>query len=63
VRVYHNCGYPLWVETHEHERTHATTYRDDDDQSDTYGEEVAHCPGCNAWLAEDTVHAERQGEP
>lgn len=62
MRIYHSCGYPLWAEAHEHDRTHATVYRDDDDQSDTFGDEITRCPGCNAWLTGETLHAEREKE-
>jgi hypothetical protein len=60
MRVYHICGYPLWAEIGKHERTQSTLYRDDDDQSDTYGDEVIHCPGCNAWLSEKQLYTEPQ---
>lgn len=60
MRTYHTCGYPIWVETRSDELTRATVYCDDDEQSDTYGEEVTHCPGCEAWLTDDSLHAEPQ---
>jgi hypothetical protein len=46
--TYHACGYPIWVEPQTNERSHITVYRDDDEQSDTYGEDGIHCPGCDA---------------
>lgn len=59
MRVYHTCGYPLWVETQTHEPKRSTVYRDDEEESPTSGEEVTRCPGCNKWLTDADLHAER----
>ncbi len=57
MRVYHTCGYPIWVETQFDELKRTTVYCDDDKESDTYEEEVTRCPGCNAWLTSASLHA------
>ena len=44
MRTYHVCGYPIWAETQAKELSHTTIYRDDDEESDTYGEAVTRCP-------------------
>ena len=60
MRTYHACGYAISVETQATERSHITLYRDDDEESDTYGEAVIHCPGCDAGLSDESLHAEQQ---
>ena len=60
MRTYHTCGYPIWVEIHTDELIHARVYSDDDEESDTYGEEVTRCPGCDGWLSDESLRAESQ---
>lgn len=60
MRAYHTCGHPIWVETRSDELARITVYRDDDEQSATYGEEVTRCPGCAIWLTADELQAQAE---
>jgi len=52
------CGHDLWAEQMPvADRFGVWVCFDDEEQSDTYAEQVGRCPGCGAWLNAQALSA------
>jgi hypothetical protein len=44
------CGHKLWSEVGNLGAFRMVMFSDDEEESDTYTEQVTRCPGCGLWL-------------
>jgi uncharacterized protein with PIN domain len=55
-----SCGYKLWSVERDVDGRFVRVHFDGENTSETYAQQVTHCPRCNKWLqkpaAEETHH-------